>query len=67
MTMNKNGICCNADLGEGGSTFCIYHSLKGEVMYPMAFCIIPIVVVPVEIEFHIGVLVYKGKKLGTVP
>ena len=29
-------------------------------MYPMAFGIIPIVVMPVEIEFHIGVLVYKG-------
>ena len=67
MTLYQNGVFCNTDLGVGGGALGVYHSLKCEVMYPMAFGIIPVMVVPVEIEFHIGVLVYKGKKLGTVP
>ena len=67
MAFYKNGVRCNADFGEGRAALGVYHSLKGEVMYPMALGIIPVVVMPVEIEFHIGVLVDKGKKLGTVP
>ena len=57
MAMDKNGIIFKFYGGKGRGAIGFYHALKGEVMHSVSLHIIPLVVMSVEIELHVGVFV----------